>query len=647
MTNRFGNIVNEYYVKLFRLLHEKRVNVLENICSKEDAISYINQVKNTIRDCFNLNKIERCPLNIKITKTIEFKDYTLKTLYFDSLPDYPVTCNLYLPKNISTSSPGLLMLCGHNPEGKASVRGSLFCATLASFGFVVLSPDPISQGERYQYKDYNPNIDNVAGHNMVGKKLIALNEFFGSFRAFDAIRALDCLESFKEVNPKEIYVAGCSGGGTLTSFVAALDDRPKGIIPSCYITKWLSNIENELPVDAEQIPPNLASYGMDMGDFLIAAAPKDLLILDEKNDFFDVRGTVKTFDEIKKIYTLLHCEDKVDYFFGPNGHGFHEEQRYKAYEFLTKISSIKSVISEKNVTPPTSEQMQVTQSGQLLGEYPNCRHVLSLVKEKAVLTLSQTGNLSRDQLKKQLISSLKINESILEKSYVPNYRILRPNSIENYTLSAFLIEDKDKVSGLLQCWNKDYFFYVPESKKALLYIPHNDGKEVLQLKEFNCQNYDKIYTFEPWGIGAFTPNSCDWHNRNFGSAYNFDYHFSSIAMLAGSTYIGKQVEGILQAVKLLKANGTREIVIAGKVQGALLASLVAFLDIENISLAILIDTLKSYMSSIDKTSIWPQSAIVPGILTYADLPDIYQQIDCEIRGYFNDVFDKDGNFTHG
>ena len=66
-------------------------------------------------------------------------------------------------------------------------------------------------------------------------------------------------------------------------------------------------------------------------------------------------------DEIKKIYTLLHCEDKVDYFFGPNGHGFHEEQRYKAYEFLTKISSIKSVISEKNVTPPTLEQMQFLQ----------------------------------------------------------------------------------------------------------------------------------------------------------------------------------------------------------------------------------------------------------------------------------------------
>ena len=59
------------------------------------------------------------------------------------------------------------------------------------------------------------------------------------------------------------------------------------------------------------------------------------------------------------------------------------------------------------------------------------------------------------------------------------------------------------------------------------------------------------------------------------------------------------------------------------------------------------DTLKSYMSSIDKTSIWPQSAIVPGILTYADLPDIYQQIDCEIRGYFNDVFNEEGKFTQG
>ena len=647
MNNRFGNIVNEYYVKLFRSFQEKRESVLANITTKEDALNYIEKVKKTIRDTFALDKIERCPLNIKITKSIDFNSYTLKTLYFESLPNYPVTCNLYLPKNVTGKAPALLMLCGHNNEGKASVRGSMFCATLASFGFVVLSPDPVSQGERYQFKDYTTNYDSVSGHNMVGKKLIALNEYFGSFRAFDAVRALDCLLSFDEVDSNEVYVAGCSGGGTLTSFMAALDDRLKGAMPSCYITTWLNNVENELAADAEQIPPNLASLGLDMGDFLIASAPNYVLILDEKNDFFDVRGTVKTYSEVKKIYSLLGCEDKVDYFIGPNGHGFWEEQRVKAYEFLNKISSIKTPIDEKVVTPPALSQMQVTQSGQLHGEYPNCKHILSIVKDKATLAQSKVAPLSKEELKNLCIASLKLNSEVLADNFLPHYRVLRINTIENYYISTFLIEDKEKVSGLLECWNKDGFYHFPSAKKALLYIPHENANEVMSLKEFNCSTYDKIFTFEPWGIGEFTPNSCDYGNRTFGGSYNYQYHFASIAMLAGSSFMAKQIEGIISAVKLLKANGVEEVIIAGKGQGAILAAVATLLDSENISSAILIDTLKSYMSSIDKTSIWPQIAIIPGILTYGDLPSIYQSIPCEIRGYFNDIFDKDGKFIEG
>ena len=111
--------------------------------------------------------------------------------------------------------------------------------------------------------------------------------------------------------------------------------------------------------------------------------------------------------------------------------------------------------------------------------------------------------------------------------------------------------------------------------------------------------------------------------------------------------MAKQIEGIISAVKLLKANGVEEVIIAGKGQGAILAAVATLLDSENISSAILIDTLKSYMSSIDKTSIWPQIAIIPGILTYGDLPSIYQSIPCEIRGYFNDIFDKEGKVVEG
>ena len=74
--------------------------------------------------------------------------------------------------------------------------------------------------------------------------------------------------------PTRVGLTGNSGGGTMTTFVNALEDRLTMAAPSCYITTWLHNVENELPADSEQIPPGTFAAGLEMGDFLIARAPR-------------------------------------------------------------------------------------------------------------------------------------------------------------------------------------------------------------------------------------------------------------------------------------------------------------------------------------------------------------------------------------
>jgi chloramphenicol O-acetyltransferase len=67
-----------------------------------------------------------------------------------------------------------------------------------------------------------------------------------------------------EVDSARIGVTGNSGGGTMTTFVNALDDRLFMASPSCYVTTWLHEVENELPADIEQMPPHAMEYGLDM-----------------------------------------------------------------------------------------------------------------------------------------------------------------------------------------------------------------------------------------------------------------------------------------------------------------------------------------------------------------------------------------------
>jgi hypothetical protein len=55
-----------------------------------------------------------------------------------------------------------------------------------------------------------------------------------------------------EVDAQRIGVTGLSGGGTQTSYIAALDERVVAAAPACYITNFQRLFESIGPQDAEQ-----------------------------------------------------------------------------------------------------------------------------------------------------------------------------------------------------------------------------------------------------------------------------------------------------------------------------------------------------------------------------------------------------------
>ena len=69
---------------------------------------------------------------------------------------------------------------------------------LARMGYVVLIYDPIGQGERLQYPD-GPGKSRVGigvkEHLLAGNQQFLVGEFFGAWRAWDGIRAVDYLVS--------------------------------------------------------------------------------------------------------------------------------------------------------------------------------------------------------------------------------------------------------------------------------------------------------------------------------------------------------------------------------------------------------------------------------------------------------------------
>ena len=622
MNPLYGNELNEFYVRKVRHNFAERSARLAAVRTKEDARAYVAELKEKVRSIFQFP--EKTPLNARTAVCRKKQGYTLENIVFESRPGYPVTANLYLPENGCAKHPGVLILCGHSSLGKCGPTYRAAALGLVRKGFAVLVPDPVEQGERKQYLDYPEIRDRLCGnHNMAGKQLALVGEWFGAWRTWDAIRALDYMESRSEIDASMLSVTGNSGGGTLTTMLAAVDPRPVAVAPSCYITSWKHNVENELPADMEQMPPMALALGLEMGDFLLAQAPKKLLILGQKNDFFDPRGVKETAEEIGRINALLGGE--TDYFIGPHGHGFHVENRKAVYRFFTR-----NFFGEENDDEPAEEQLPDEEFFAAAGNVrtiPGNTPLHELILRKAEEFAAARKAHTLPELREILTQLLK-----LDKTFLPYHRVLRWRRTGNGTVaSRFALETEE---GALMCvlsrFSADGWFHIaPEPRKITLYVPHQDSFD--ELKARPVQEEFPLYALDVRGIGQMMPSGTDQPEpRDFFHPYQFDYHYAALATMFGKTELGGRVHDILCAVELLSAQGA-EVALEGSGLGAIPALMAAVLSdkITSLKLTNALDSFDSVVRN-DVTDL-PFSCVLPGVLAETDLPELRGAIREKLR----------------
>ncbi|MCS5571480.1 MAG: acetylxylan esterase, partial [Pseudomonadales bacterium] len=219
--NRFPRMVQNFMVAQVRKTESQKLRTLESLATRAEAEAYVKNVQEKIRACFGPNP-ERTPLNPRITGVVERDEYRIENVIFDSRPGFPVTANLYIPKNRKLPLPAVVGTCGHSSNGKAAESYQSFSQGLARLGYVCLIYDPIGQGERLQYvnDDLTPQLrPGTREHLHAGNQQFLVGDFLGSWRAWDGIRALDYLLTRKEVDPRHVGVTGNSGGGTMTTWL--------------------------------------------------------------------------------------------------------------------------------------------------------------------------------------------------------------------------------------------------------------------------------------------------------------------------------------------------------------------------------------------------------------------------------------------
>jgi len=321
------------------------------------------------------------PLNARVTGQIEAAGYVIEKIIYESLPHYYVTANLYRPSKPGRY-PGVLLQAGHTQEGKAEPQR--LAANLALKGFVALAFDPVGQGEREQ--TYDPQLNapaagwSVIEHIDSGAQAALAGEGLARYFIWDAKRSIDYLVSRPDVDPDRLGAAGCSGGGALTTFVGALDERIKAVIPACFPNSYRELFAGSDPHSEMTMPQSLA-LGLDTADFVELTAPTPWLIQATEQDYFTPRAAKLVYEEARRWYSLYGAEDHVAFFVGPGPHGTPLVSREAVYEWMTRwLNGGQGDFHEQPVKMYTNHDLFVTRTGRVENE-PGSRKLYQLILE--------------------------------------------------------------------------------------------------------------------------------------------------------------------------------------------------------------------------------------------------------------------------
>ena len=306
------------------------------------------------------------PLNARVTRRIDRGRYFIENVVFESLPDYWITANVYAPKTPGPH-PGILIPLGHWEQGKPAAQR--MAGNFALKGFVVLAYDPVGQGERQQAYDWRTGKSLAGGsteqHILAGAQSLLVGESFARYRIWDAKRALDYLVSRPEVDGARIGCTGCSGGGTITTYISALDPRIRVAAPSCYMNSFRLLFKGSVG-DSEQSPPGFLAAGLDQADYVELFAPKPWMITSTEQDFFTPAGAKIVYDEAKHWYSLYDAPDKIAWIVGPGGHGTPREVREAVYGWMIRwLDAREQSSKEEDVELMPDHELWATTSGQV------------------------------------------------------------------------------------------------------------------------------------------------------------------------------------------------------------------------------------------------------------------------------------------
>jgi len=302
----------------YRMLAERAKRVAA-IATVEQAVSRRNEVRHRIVELVGGIPATTGLVNVKKFDSMQEDGFAIENIAYESCPNYWVTANVYVP-NGKGPFPAMIIAPGHG-AGKASQY--VWATNFASAGVLVLSIDPVGQGERMQHWDDElgrSKLEFSGDHEHANQTALLVGHHVARYWFADGIRGVDYLIARPDVITDRIGTFGCSGGGTAAAYLAAMEPRICVAAVASFLTSFKELLPGNGAQDAEQTLPSFIAEGLDFADWVELAAPRAYAIVAFERDFFPIGGAKWTFEEARRIYSLYGAERNLQLIHGQGGH---------------------------------------------------------------------------------------------------------------------------------------------------------------------------------------------------------------------------------------------------------------------------------------------------------------------------------------
>ncbi|MBI1841973.1 MAG: acetylxylan esterase [Verrucomicrobia bacterium] len=299
----------------------------------------------------------RSPMNPVIHGRIDREDYTVERVYFESMPGFFVTGNLYRPKGRAGKLPGVLCPHGHWQDGRfydnKNVRQEIErgaerfeeggrsvlqarCVQLARMGCVVFHYDMLGNADSQQlsleivhgFSKQRPEMIGAKNWGLYSPQAESQAQNIMGLQTYNSIRSLDFLLGLEDVDASRIGVTGASGGGTQTFMLCAVDPRPTVAFPAVMVcTAMQGGCTCE----------NASGLRIDTGNVEFAGlfAPKPLGMTGA--DDWTKEMSTKGYPELRQLYTTLGHPENVHFrALNQFGHNYNSPSREVMYAWMNK-----------------------------------------------------------------------------------------------------------------------------------------------------------------------------------------------------------------------------------------------------------------------------------------------------------------------